>query len=91
VTGNERIAAFAAWIMAEASTGRLVYRERVARHVRQNVGEDLAYRNGNGNRALDKRVDEAFEKSSGGRVVCERGGRCRRLRRPTDRPGRIQS
>ncbi|MCJ2007053.1 DUF6953 family protein [Methylobacterium sp. J-092] len=91
MTINDRIGSVAAWIMAEVATGRLVYQERVARHVRQNVGEDLTYRNGNGNWALDKRINEAFKKFSGDRVVWERGSQCWRLRRPNDKPGRMQS
>ncbi|KAB7783928.1 DUF6953 family protein [Methylorubrum populi] len=91
MTNDGRIGAAAAWIMAQVETGRPIYQERVARHVRQELGEDLTYRNGNGNWALDKRINAAFKTLSGDRVVWERGSQCWRLRRPTDKPGRMQS
>nr|WP_274534498.1 hypothetical protein [Methylobacterium sp. Leaf85] len=40
---------------------------------------------------MDKRINEAFKKLSGDRVVWERGSQCWCLRRPTDKPGRMQS
>lgn len=88
---DERIEMAATWIMGEVETGKHVYQERVARHVRQNIGQDLTYKNGNGNWALDKRINEAFKKLSGDRVVWERSSQCWRLRKPKDKPGRMQS
>lgn len=87
---DARVGSVAAWIMGEVRAGGRVYQERVARHVRQHVGEDLTHRNRNGNWALDKRINEAFERMSGDRVVWERGSQCWRLRRPGDKPGRMQ-
>jgi len=87
---DQRIATAAEWIMAEVDTGKRVYQDRVARHVRQSIGEDLTYKNQNGNWALDKRINEAFKKISKDRVVWERSDQCWRLRKPNDKPGRMQ-
>lgn len=91
VTDNSRIGAVATWMMDHIAGGRPLYQEHVARHVRQHVGEDLTYRNKNGNWALDKRINEAFKTLSGERVVWERSSQCWRLRRSGDKPGRMQS
>lgn len=87
---DPRIDQAVAWIMSEVEQGHRVYQYRVARHVRETYGEDLTYKNGNGNWALDKRINKAFLKLSGDRVVWERSDQCWRLRRPKDKPGRMQ-
>ena len=88
---DPRIIQAAHWIMEEVNKGSRVYQDRVVRHVRQTLGEDLSYRNGNGNWALDKRINEEFRKISGDAVVWERSSQCWRLRKETDKPGRMQS
>lgn len=90
MANDGRIDAVAAWMMARIGEGRPLQQDAVARHVRQNVGEDLTYRNGNGNWALDKRINEAFKRLSGEDVVWELSGQRWRSRRPGDKPGRMQ-
>jgi len=91
LTDDARIGAVAAWMMDQIDGGRPLYQEHVARHVRQHIGEDLTYRNGNGNWALDKRINDAFKRLSGERVVWERGSQLWRLRGRGDKPGRMRS
>jgi hypothetical protein len=91
VTDDPRISAAAAWILSEVESGKQTYQSRVAMHVRRSFGEDLTYKNPNGNWALDKRINEAFKRLSGDMVVWERSNQCWRLRREKDKPGRMQS
>lgn len=87
---DNRVRDVVSWMMSEVESGKRLYQERVARHVRRNFGEDLTSRNSNGNWALDERITTQFRAASGERVVWERSDQCWRLRRPGDKPGRMQ-
>ncbi|MBL8578893.1 MAG: hypothetical protein JNK47_16845 [Mesorhizobium sp.] len=88
--GNPQISAVAQWMMGEVSSGKRLYQTRVAQHVRQHVDASLTSRNKNGNWALDKRINDAFRELSGDGVVWERSQQLWRLRKPSDKPGRMQ-
>ena len=91
MVNDPRIDQIAARMMSEVSSGRRLYQTRVATYVRTTHGQDLTRRNKNGNWALDPGINDAFRILSGDQVVWERSTQCWRLRKQTDKPGRMQS
>jgi len=88
---DPRIAQAVDWMVQELASkgGNNLSQYSVARHVRENVGADLVYRNSNGNWALDPRINDLFRQRTPD-VVWIRSDQSWRQRRPKDKPGRMQ-
>lgn len=79
----------AEWIVGQLQENAFLYQARVARHVRQEFGEEFTYRNKNGNWAIRKDVLDEFRKLTPTDVVWSRSTQAWRRRRPNDPEGRM--
>ena len=79
----------AKWMINELTQKGSLY-QNTAVHNLWNLDNSLAYRNKNGNRAIQPSVLDCFKKLGGDKVVWSRGDRSWRLRKSSDAPGLAQ-
>lgn len=80
----------AQWMVGEIESGKVLQQSRAARHIKNNFGEALTYKNKNRNLAIKKEVLVAFEELTGDSVVWSKRNRSWRKRKSRDKPGRQQ-
>lgn len=81
----------AQWMFDKLQDGRYFYQEVAVYQIMDEFGKVYTCLNGNGNRAINKKVLTEFKKISGDKVIWERGSRAWRLRGEYDSPSRQQS
>ena len=80
----------AQWMLDQISGDTSLEQDSAVWDIDRKFGKDFVYDNENGNRAIGKKVLEAFRKISGTEIVWSRGERLWRKRQNGDAKGRQQ-
>ena len=80
----------ARWIVDQVQSNAVFYEATTSYLIRRQFGERFLYQKANGKWTISKRVLALFNELTDVDVVWERGQRCWRMRRLSDKPGRNQ-
>jgi len=80
----------ARWMVDQVQSNAVFYEATASYLIRKQFGERFVCRKANGNWTISKRVRALFNEITDVDVVWERGQRCWRMRRLSDKPGRNQ-
>lgn len=80
----------AEWMLSRLKATGCLYQDDAVSEIEARFGENFVYDNANGNRAISRKVLDAFNLLTTSTVVWERGERYWRFRVAYDEPGRSQ-